>query len=512
MNQGPRALDPSRNSGTLRDSMDSVPGLPYGFQASFLPMYLRMQGVSLTNLGLFKLLLAPWMLKALWAPLVDKRATKQKWLLWSVAGLVFVCAFASLSSPKNLYVLCVIVFCLNLFAATQDIAVDGIAVALLRDEELGKGNTAQVVGYKIGSIFGGGVLVWFMDSLGWSGLFLVLTLLYIEALLFIHLSPVLRNLHIDNTVDWGIAKTEDAEQNECTEVIGDSVAEETELLETENLAFQGESFDSSDSNRSDSFEIVDRFQTLKEQDETKTAEIREDSPAEFLQDEACGEVRRDSEVDAMAVNDLADKELDKKAQVKEDTGADIPQGETDGVTDGVVTLSNDDAQAPEVDPCETSDVQDSDANVASEPLMESGKLKKRKVELRSGNGERQEKVAVSASDDSVLEMESREREGQQFTEFEPLDTVTQWTQRLVGTRAECVREVLLVPGTMWMLVYVLIYKLGKIRVYSPDDIKCCAQEDALHLPGCSRNCAENPFGCVRLVEVLTSAQSFPFSA
>ena len=121
-------------------------------------MYLRMQGVSLTNLSLFKLLLAPWLCKALWAPLIDKRATKQKWLLWSVSGLVFICAFASLSSPTNLFVLSFIVFFLNFFAATQDIAVDGIAVALLTSEELGKGNTAQVVGYKIGSIFGGGCI------------------------------------------------------------------------------------------------------------------------------------------------------------------------------------------------------------------------------------------------------------------------------------------------------------------------------------------------------------------
>ena len=108
------------------------------------------------NLSLFKLLLAPWLCKALWAPLVDKRATKQKWLLWSVSGLVFISAFATLSSPTNLFVLSFIVFFLNFFAATQDIAVDGIAVALLTSDELGKGNTAQVVGYKIGSIFGGG--------------------------------------------------------------------------------------------------------------------------------------------------------------------------------------------------------------------------------------------------------------------------------------------------------------------------------------------------------------------
>ena len=98
----------------------------------------------------------------------------------------------SMIPPDNLYLLCVSIFSLNLFAATQDIAVDSIALTILPPDELGRGNTAQVVGYKIGAIFGGGILVWFMDVLGWMGLFLALTLLYVEALLFVYLSPTLR--------------------------------------------------------------------------------------------------------------------------------------------------------------------------------------------------------------------------------------------------------------------------------------------------------------------------------
>jgi hypothetical protein len=61
---------------------------------------------------------------------------------------------------------------MNLFAATMDIAVDGLAVDLLEMHELGKGNIAQVVGYKIGMLTGGGLLVWASGRIGLEGLFL----------------------------------------------------------------------------------------------------------------------------------------------------------------------------------------------------------------------------------------------------------------------------------------------------------------------------------------------------
>ena len=171
-----------------------IQGLPYGFQARFLPILLREQGVSLTNLGFFKLLLVPWLCKALWAPLVDKYGTKRKWLLGSVLGLVVTCLLGCLVQQHQLLVLCVVLFLLNLFAATQDIAVDGLAIAILSEEELGQGNTAQVVGYKIGSIFGGGVLLWSLDWVGWTGMFLMLAALYIEAFMFVFVSPSIRYL------------------------------------------------------------------------------------------------------------------------------------------------------------------------------------------------------------------------------------------------------------------------------------------------------------------------------
>ncbi len=168
-------------------------GLPFGFQATALPVYLRSQGVSLAAIGFASALAAPWLFKALWAPLVDRywspRIGKRKSWIIPLQIILFLTIFsASLVDPsRGLTLLLVQVFLMNLVAATQDIAVDGLAVDILGSGELGYGNAAQVVGYKAGMILSGGLLVWLSSYLGWKGYFLVMAcaaLLPLPAVLF----------------------------------------------------------------------------------------------------------------------------------------------------------------------------------------------------------------------------------------------------------------------------------------------------------------------------------------
>jgi MFS family permease len=155
-----------------------VQGLPFGFQATALPIYLREQGQSLAVIGYTGLLALPWSLKLLLAPLVDRYGTRRAWIIPLQLLLAGACAAAALAGPEPgmpLFWLLVAVFFMNLFAATQDIAVDGLAVDLLRGaNQLGVGNAAQVVGYKIGMLTGGGLLLAASATIGWRGLFLTM--------------------------------------------------------------------------------------------------------------------------------------------------------------------------------------------------------------------------------------------------------------------------------------------------------------------------------------------------
>jgi MFS transporter, PAT family, beta-lactamase induction signal transducer AmpG len=156
-----------------------VQGLPFGFQATALPVYLTASGASLTMIGLVGGLAAPWLLKPVWAPIVDRYQSarfgrRRGWIIPLQAALASTCLAAAFVPTEQLGLLLTLIALTNLFAATMDIAVDGLAIDLLAVEELGWGNIAQVVGFKVGMLIGGGILVWASQWIGWQGLFLAI--------------------------------------------------------------------------------------------------------------------------------------------------------------------------------------------------------------------------------------------------------------------------------------------------------------------------------------------------
>ncbi|GAB4517437.1 MAG: MFS transporter [Haliangiales bacterium] len=176
-----------------------VQGLPFGFQVGALPVFLREAGVSLTTIGLAGALSLPWTLKILWAPLVDRfywprLGRRRSWILPMQVALALVCAAAAwfepaladaapaADAPSPLLLLAPLlslVLAMNLFAATMDVAVDGLAVEVLAERDLGYGNIAQVVGYKAGMIIGGGLLLAASATIGWAGMFAAMSALII---------------------------------------------------------------------------------------------------------------------------------------------------------------------------------------------------------------------------------------------------------------------------------------------------------------------------------------------
>lgn len=154
-----------------------VQGLPFGFQAEALPSLMAERGLTLESIGYSSALAAPWMAKAFFAPVVDRFGSsrigrRKSWILPLTALLAAAAFVAALfARGSSLTPLMVLIFLMNLFAAMQDIAVDGLAVDLLEPSELGAGNAIQVVGYRLGMIASGGLLVWASKFIGWDGLF-----------------------------------------------------------------------------------------------------------------------------------------------------------------------------------------------------------------------------------------------------------------------------------------------------------------------------------------------------
>lgn len=152
-------------------------GLPNGFFTQALPVLLRERGLSLEGIGLASALNVPWTLKAIWAPLVERTGTPRAWILILQAlTAVALLTIAGLEPAGTLVPLLALVLVVNTLSATQDVATDGLAVAMLDEHERGPGNSVQVAGFRIGMIFGGGALLVAYARLGWPTTFVSMAL------------------------------------------------------------------------------------------------------------------------------------------------------------------------------------------------------------------------------------------------------------------------------------------------------------------------------------------------
>lgn len=156
----------------LLGSLYLAQGIPYGFFTQALPVLLREQGLSLKAISATSILFLPWMLRFLWAPLIDHYGTRRQWLLpLQLATVVLALALAGTNPLDGLWPILIGLLVFNLICATQDIATDGLAVNMLSPRERGLGNGIQVGGYRIGMILGGGLLLWISAMVGWEAMY-----------------------------------------------------------------------------------------------------------------------------------------------------------------------------------------------------------------------------------------------------------------------------------------------------------------------------------------------------
>jgi MFS family permease len=127
-------------------------------------------------------------LKFLWAPFLDRFWTRRRWLLslnLATFGLMILLASRDFGAwVSQLFpLLIMLLFLMNIVAATQDIATDGLAVSRLAPHQRGLGNSVQVIGYKVGMILGGGLLLWLVAHYGWQLSYTALAFLIVPILL-----------------------------------------------------------------------------------------------------------------------------------------------------------------------------------------------------------------------------------------------------------------------------------------------------------------------------------------
>ncbi|MGC5626981.1 MFS transporter [Georgenia sp. Z1344] len=137
---------------------------------------LREMGASLDSLAVLTSLGMLWAIKFLWAPLIDRIGPTwsgghyRTWLLvLQPACAAVLAAMSFLTDIGEQYSLFVALTAIYVLAsATQDIAVDALAVRLVRPGEREVVNGIQVSGSFVGNILGGGLTALLYEVAGWQ--------------------------------------------------------------------------------------------------------------------------------------------------------------------------------------------------------------------------------------------------------------------------------------------------------------------------------------------------------
>ena len=169
-------------------------GIPFGFSAIALATHLRMSGVGLTEIGVFTAsLYAPWGLKWAWAPLIDlvefKRfGSKRTWIAGAQAamiGTLGIVVFFDYST--NIQLLTTLIIIHNFFAATQDVAIDALAIKVLPEHERGLANGFMFGSSYLGQAIGGGGALLIAGKYGFDMSFPFVLLMLTLILVFVTL-------------------------------------------------------------------------------------------------------------------------------------------------------------------------------------------------------------------------------------------------------------------------------------------------------------------------------------
>jgi predicted MFS family arabinose efflux permease len=167
--------------------------LPMTFFATALQVTMRQASFSLSAIALTQLIKLPWIVKFLWAPLVDRSCTSLKSYRRCIfiseavyALLILVIGYLDLLSDFTLIIILIILSFVA--SATQDIATDALAVLSFKHDEKGLVNSMQSLGSFSATLIGSGVLLAMLQHYGWHKVLPFLAIFVVFALL-----PLWRN-------------------------------------------------------------------------------------------------------------------------------------------------------------------------------------------------------------------------------------------------------------------------------------------------------------------------------
>jgi PAT family beta-lactamase induction signal transducer AmpG len=153
-------------------------GIPQGFAAIAVATQMRRQGLSPAAIGTFvATLYLPWSWKWAIGPVVDlvysdRLGRRRGWIVGAqlMMALTLLAAMpVDYATRLTLFTWVIVVH--NVFAATQDVAIDALAVATLPEDERGVANGLMFAGAYTGSAIGGSGALFLASWIGMNNVF-----------------------------------------------------------------------------------------------------------------------------------------------------------------------------------------------------------------------------------------------------------------------------------------------------------------------------------------------------
>lgn len=134
-------------------------GLPLALTGQSLAVWLTESGVSLSSIGLFALVGLPYVLKFMWAPVIDAvnipvltryLGRRRGWMITTqILLIVAILLLGSLDPLENPMALAAIAILVAFCSASQDIVIDAFRIESLSEPQQAAGMANYVAGYRI---------------------------------------------------------------------------------------------------------------------------------------------------------------------------------------------------------------------------------------------------------------------------------------------------------------------------------------------------------------------------
>ena len=152
-------------------------GLPLYFLINLIPVWLRTNGIDLTQIGLIALTSLPFTWKFLWAPLLDEirppfLGRRRGWMAITQFILLLTLASYAFFEPQyDLYLIMVLSLFVAFVSASQDVVLDAFRREILSDSQMGPGTAIHVNTYRVASLIPGSLSLILSDYYSWHWVF-----------------------------------------------------------------------------------------------------------------------------------------------------------------------------------------------------------------------------------------------------------------------------------------------------------------------------------------------------